>query len=200
MPFALASRSDRSLASSCVVWVVLFGAAFSAPIMACMCRCKSSYPGADVARLEAKAAQLEQVFAGLVISTEQIKATPETDPALPRIAPAIDPGYWIRSKVLVLRIWRGSPPMVAEVWTRLEIDCDRRPFPGLYIDALTKHVAGRDVADFSECSCGLQAFATEGPASFAMGGIATIAAVLALGVAAFVWLSKIVRLRRPEPR
>lgn len=107
----------------------------------------------------------------------------------------IGSGLLVRSRILVRRIWRGTPAIVAEVWTREATDCDRRPFPGSHFVALTKREAGRDVAEYTECSCGLQAFATAGPGRLTVGGVTMIGLLIGLGAIASVWLSKIFRRR-----
>ena len=169
--------------------ITLIGAALSSTAMACLC---SDWKASE---LEASASQYEQVFAGLIVwqSSEPREAAP---PAFG--VPALDPGYWVKSKVLVLRVWRGAPPLVAEVWTPVVISCDSWPVPGSYFVALAKHESGRNVASNSECEGPLRAYATAGPATIAMAGIAATAAVLGLVAFAAVWLVKIVRRRRPS--
>jgi len=165
--------------------VVFAGAslAFSGLAQACLC------PNYDAAALEANSAKFEQVFAGLIISTERIHNR-QFEGA------EVDSGSSIKSKVLVLRVWRGTPPTVAEVWTPVIDYCGIQPFPGLYFVALAKREAGRSVAEYNECNCALRAYTTQGPATFAIGGIAALGAVLGLVVAAAVWLWRIVRRKR----
>jgi hypothetical protein len=179
----------RCLANSVVMVVSLVGAAVSAPVMACLC---SDW---DPSELEASASQFDQVFAGLIIWTE--RSTNTEAPTSPEAA-ALDPGYWVKSTVLVLRVWRGTPPMVTEVWTPEVTDCDLTVIPGLYFVALVKHEGSRSVARYSDCARALRAFATKGPATFDRGGVATVGAVLGFSSIAFVWLVRIVRRRKPS--
>lgn len=178
-----------SLSKSAAAAIALVGAALSAS--ACIC---SNW---DSAELEASVSQYEQVFAGLIIWTER-SSEPQKTATASTEAPAVDPGYWIKSKVLVLRIWRGSPLMVTEVWTLVATSCDSRPIPGSYFVALAKNAAGRNVAGYSECEGPLRAFVTSRPAAFAIGGIATIGAFFGLGLIASVWLLKTIRRRKPS--
>lgn len=180
---------NRRFSLSFAVVLAACGIAFSGPAIACICA------NPDAPALEASASSVDQVFSGLIIWTER-----SDEPVMPSgISPdasALDPGHWIRSRVLVLRVWRGTPPVVAEVWTPVIFDCDGRPIPGSYFVALVNRDAGRDVAENSECGRALRMFSTKGPATFAIGGIVTIAAVLALGAIASVWVTRIVRRRR----
>lgn len=171
------------------VAITLIGAAISSTAMAYSCT------NWEVSELEGNASQYEQVFAGLIVwqSSEPRAAAPPIFEGL-----TLDPGYWVKSKVLVLRVWRGAPPMVAEVWTPVVMDSDFRPIPGSYFVALQKYEAGRNVAAYSECERPLRAYATAGSATIAMAGFATIAAVLGLVMIAAVQLVKIVRRRRPS--
>jgi hypothetical protein len=181
----------RFLAKSFAAVIALVGAALTAPAMACVCA------NPDPSALEASASQFDLIFSGLIISTERSSEPMEAAPASPD-ALAVDQGYWIKSRVLVLRVWRGTPRMVTEVWTPVVTNCDSRPIPGLYFVALAKHEASRRVAEYSDCGRALRAVATDGPAAFAIRGIATIGAVLGLSFIAPVWLFKLVRRRRPS--
>jgi hypothetical protein len=163
--------------------IALICAALSSPAMACLC---SDW---EVSELEVSASQYEQVFAGLIIwqSSEPWAATPDT-PGGPALM-----GTWVKSDVLVLRVWRGALPVVAEVWTPVVTSCDSWPIPGSYFVALAKYESGRHVAAYSECERPLRAHATAGPATIAMTGLATMAAVLGLVTLAAVRLMKMVR-------
>lgn len=180
---------SRSFARSFAAVLALFGSAFSGPSMACFCS------NSDSASLEASASRMNQVFSGLIIWSERVNepvlAVADSPDAL-----ALDPGHWIKSKVFVFRVWRGTPPVVAEVWTPVVFDCDLRPIPGSYFVALAKPEAGRDVAEYSECGRALRAVATKGPAALAVGGVVAIAAVLVAGAIVSLWLMRIVRRRR----
>ena len=170
------------------MWAIALAAAFTVPAMACLC----SNP--EPSQLEVSASKYDQVFAGLIIwQTSEPKAAPAVSP----VGPTLDPGYWIKSKVLVLRVWRGSPPVVAEVWTEVVTSCDSRPLPGSYFVALVKKDGGRNIAGFAECDRSVREFATAGPARIVIGGFSSIAAAIGLVFIATVWLWKIVRRRRP---
>lgn len=165
----------------------LIAAALSSTATACLC---SNW---ETSKLEATASQYEEVFSGLIIwqSSEPREALPDT-----LGMPALNPGSWVKSKVLVLRVWRGELPMVAEVWTPVVTSCDYWPIPGSYFVSLVEHDAGRRVAENSECAEPLRDYATSGPAKIAMSGYATIAAVLGLFTMLAVWVTKLVRRRR----
>jgi hypothetical protein len=180
----------RWLTNPFVGLIAIAGAAVSAPAAACMC----SSP--DAAALEASASKFDQVYAGLIISTQRIPAAQERAPASSvATATMIDPGYWMKSNVLVLRVWRGRPAMVTEVWTRVATSCDLAPFPGLYFVALTDDETDRGVAEYSFCNDALRSFVTQGPATFHTAGVATFGAVVGLGCVLCVWLFNTIRRR-----
>lgn len=168
--------------------VLVFGYALSAPALACLCDCWGS-----AADTEITAAEYDQVFSGIVISTERIDraaevaSTGEVDES---------PGYWIRSRVLVLRIWRGAPPLVAEVWTPVATSCDTHPITGFYFLALVRSEEGRDVALSTFCDCALKAAATEGRGSFSIAGMTITATSIGVVALALISLVKVFRRRR----
>jgi hypothetical protein len=151
----------------------------------------------EASELEAEALQYDQVFAGLVIWTER---SSEPRKPLPRTPgdPELDPGYWVNSKVLVLRVWRGSPPFVAEIWTPAGWNWHLRPMPATYMVVLAKDEAGRTVADYSDCEGPLRAYATSGPARSTPAGYGLLAAILGLAYIAFAWVRKRVRRSRAQ--
>jgi hypothetical protein len=168
------------------VWIAAGGVGLSTPAMACLFN--------DEFPVEADASQFDQVFSGLIIWTDRFEVPPSSTPATSEFR-AIDPGYWIKSKVLVFRVWRGTPPPVAEVWTLVSSDCESPPFPGLYFEASTKRDGSRSVAENSYYSRAVGKYLTRGPATFATAGVAAIGAILCFGCIMLVWLAKIVRRR-----
>jgi hypothetical protein len=182
------------------VALVMLGCAFSAPAVACLCSCSIfSTPGEYP--IKVSPTKYEQVFSGLVISTGR---TGE-----PVVAPPIvvgktasgetiveDPGYWIRSRVLVLRVWRGTPSMVAEVWTPNLSDCDVPLTPGFHFVALVRTEKGRSVAHNTYCDCVEKDAWTQGRGTFTGASIA-LAASLGAAAIALLWLVKVVRRRGP---
>jgi hypothetical protein len=146
---------------------------------------------------EFRPAQYNQVFSGLVISTERIDKAMSV-----AVAPGENvveyPGYWIRSRILVLRIWQGVPPMVAELWTPVVTDGDAPPIPASLFVALVRSEKGRSVASNSICDGPRKAAATSGRGTFAVAGIAIIAAAVCAAAIALLSLVRIVRRRRPS--
>jgi hypothetical protein len=168
--------------------IALICAALSTTAMACLCS------NLERSELEASASRYEQVFAGLIIwQSSEPRPVPQV---ASHDGPITDPGYWVKSKVLVLRVWRGEPPVVAEVWTTVVTSCDSWPLPGYWFVALTKNEAGRNVAENSECGGPLRDYATAGPAAIAWAGLATLAAILGLAFLAVVRLMKVFQRRR----
>ena len=183
--------------------LVVFGCAFSAPAMACFCNCSIFSPPPkhpDPTALR-PAEYYDQIFSGLIISTEHTRE-PVVSPMVVVGKTAsgedivLNPGYWIRSRVLVLRIWRGTPSTVAEVWTPIVTDCDVPPVPGFHFVALVRREKGRSVAENTYCDCTQEDAVTEGRGAFAVAGIAIIAAAISAAVLAVLVLVRIVRRRR----
>jgi hypothetical protein len=164
-----------------------FGFAFSATAVACLCG------SADVRSVE----EYDEVFSGLVISTQRTDE-PVADTASSGETVVEDPGYWVRSRILVMRTWRGPPSTVAEVWTPVATDCDSPPIPGSYFAALVRSEKGRGVASNSLCDHALKAAATKERGSFAVAGITIAAAVVGAATVALLWFAKIIRRRRPS--
>jgi hypothetical protein len=178
--------------------LVVFGSTFSAPAMACLCSCSiSSTPAKDSTATEVTPAEYDQVFSGLVISTERT-SEPVRAPEVLNEKFVADPGYWIKSKVLVLRIWRGTPSTVAEVWTPILSDCDLRPITGFHFVALVRMEKGRRVAGNTFCDCAEKAAATEGRGAFSIAGIAITAAAVGAAAIALLLLVRVIRRRRPS--
>src|SRR3954471_9885448 len=84
-----------------------------APASACMESCTYSEAGG----------RYDRVFSGLIISTERIPE-PTVEAAGPQGTAVRDFRFWTKSKILVFRTWRGSPPTIAEVWTPGGSSCD----------------------------------------------------------------------------
>jgi len=139
--------------------------------------------------------QYDEVFSGLVVSTERIeKAVPVA--VTPGEKVVEDPGYWSRSRILVLRIWRGAPPTVAELWTPVVTDGDSTPIPGSLFVALVRSQNGRSVTSNSICDGPRMAAATAGRGTFTVAGIAMIAAAVCAAAIALLSLVRMVRRRR----
>ena len=169
---------------------------FSAPAVACMCSCSwfSSPEEEEIAAVEATPAQFDQVFSGVVLSTERIRKP--LHPADVGKEFVVSPGYWIRSRILVLRVWQGTPPTVAEVWTSVVTNCDVAPVTGFYFVALVRSEEGRSVADNTLCDCVTKAAVTKGRGTFAVAGTSITAAAIGAAVVAFFALVKLIRRRR----
>jgi hypothetical protein len=191
-------RTVHRLARLLAIALVVFGCVFSAPAVACLCNCSvfstpEKYPAATQPR---PAEYYDQVFSGLVLSTERTRE-PVVDPPVSFGNGLMeDPGYWIKSRVLVLRIWRGTPSTVAEVWTPIVTNCDVPPFTGFHFVALVKTEKGRSVAPNTYCDCVEKDAATEGPGAFAVKGIAIAAASLGASGISLLSLVKGFRRRR----
>jgi len=138
--------------------------------------------------------EYDQVFSGLVIWTEQTREPVSVGAVSSEKFVA---GYWTRSRVLVLRIWRGTPSTVAEVWTPTGSDCDLRPIPGSDFVALVRMEKGRSIAGNTFCDCAEKAAATEGRGTFTAAGIAVIATAVGAVAIALLSLVKGIRRRRP---
>lgn len=191
-------RTFRCLANIVAFVLVASGFAFSAPAVACVCSCSVfSSPGKDSAAAEVTPADYHEVFSGLVLSTERIDQPVAAAPVSGEKV-IEDPGRWIRSRILVLRIWRGAPSTVAEVWTPVVTDCDSPPMIGSYFVALVRSQDGRSVASNSICDCARKAAATAGRGDFAVAGIAISAAAIFAAAIALVSLVKVIRGRRPS--
>lgn len=180
------------------VALVVCGYAFSAPAIACVCSCSPLLSqGKDTAVADIRPAEYDQVFSGLVISTEHTDE-PVAAAGVAGEKVVEDPGYWARSKILVLRTWRGTPSQLAEVWTPVVTDCDSPPIAGFYFVALVRSENGRGVANNSRCDCHQRAAATEGRGAFAVAGIAITAVAIGAAAIALLSLVKVIRRRRPR--
>lgn len=188
----------QCLARPLATALVILASTFSAPAVACLCSCSIfPSPNTDAAVTDVPA-DYRHIFSGLVLSTERINEPVVAAPT-PSGELMMDPGHWIKSKVLVLRTWRGTPPAVAEVWTPVHGDCDSPPFTGLYFVALVREEKGRDVAGNSPCECALRAAATEGSGSFAVAGVAILASTVCTVGFAFFLLLRVIRPRGSDP-
>lgn len=190
-------QRSRHLAHLLALALAVIGCGFSAPAVACLCSC-SIFSVGDFAGIEVKpAAEYHQIFSGLVISTERMD-----EPVVPAVASneqsAEAPGYWIRSRILVLRIWQGAPSTVAEVWTPVVSSCDSPPRTGSYFVALTRSETGRNVARHSPCDCAQKAAITQAAGDFTVTGIALIVAAVSAASRVLFSLVNVVRRRRPS--
>jgi hypothetical protein len=178
------------------VALAIFACTFSVPAAACLCSCSIfSKPGKDAIAAEVGAAGYDQVFSGFIIGTERIDEPAAAEPV--SSATSVDErGYWTKSRVLVLRIWQGTPSTVTDVWTHVVTDCDPSPSRGTYFVALVRYQEGRNVARNSSCDCARKAAATQGSSAFAVGGITIAAAALGTPLAALLWLVKIIQRRK----
>lgn len=181
------SRGFRRLARVLASAFVTFGAAFSATAVACLC-----------ASSDLKPVEHDEVFSGLIIATERTDE-PVADASYSGDKVVEDPGYWARSRILVIRTWRGAPSTVADVWTPVVTDCDSPPIAGSYFVALVRSENGRGVASNSPCDDAQKAEATKQGGGFAVAGIAITAGVLGAATVALLPLVKIIRRRR-SPR
>jgi hypothetical protein len=178
----------------------MFCSAISEPAVACICSCEGNGSGATTA--DAASDAYDQVFSGLIISTERIDE-PVHEPRSWITASGQhvteDPGHWIRSRILVLRVWRGAPSTLAETWTPVLSNCDLPPIPGFYFVALTRTKEGRSVAHHSYCNCD-QAALTAGRGAFTFAGVAVIATAICAAALGLFMLAKVVRRRRRTMR
>jgi hypothetical protein len=109
---------------------------------------------------------------------------------------AEDPGFWIRSRVLVLRIWQGAPATLAQVWTPVATSCDNPPIIGTFFVARVAHEEGRSVARRSYCDCDLTAAEAVERGSIAPAGVAIVSAATALVAVLLLVSFKALRRRR----
>jgi hypothetical protein len=169
--------------------LAVFGCAFSAPAVACLCNCSIfSTPGKYPVGTKPRPAEYyEQVFSGLVISTERTREPVVSPPVVVGKTASgdvvvEDPGHWIRSRVLVSRIWRGTPSAVAEVWTPILSDCDVQPIAGFPFVALARTEKGRSVAGSTYCDCDEKTAARKGRGAFTIAGAVAGILLVAFGL------------------
>jgi hypothetical protein len=194
-----AGRSLHRAGNVFALVLVAVGFAFSAPAGACLCACSGVWDVGKVsAEAEIRAAEYVQVFSGFVISTERTKEPVIDPPIFIEEKVLLDPGYWTKSKILVLRIWRGSPSSVTEVWTPITSNCDLQPIPGFYFEALVRSEKGRSVASNSPCDCNEKAAAMKGLGAFTVAGMSVTAAGTLAAATIFLWLVKVIRRRKPS--
>jgi hypothetical protein len=156
-----------------------------------MCRCSDSeVTSSDLAAVRERHESYEQVFSGITIWTERFDELPNGG-----MVPSKGwPSRWIKSHILVLRIWRGAPPTIAEVWTPDFTSCDTPPILGFHFVALGKLDNNRLVATSYTCDCAERVFATAGTSVAAPKGIAILAA--ATSVLAYLLYLPISSIRR----
>ena len=159
-----------------------------APASACMMSCAYS---------EA-AGRYDRVFSGLIISTERIPQS-TVEAANPDGTAVRDFRFWTKSKILVLHIWRGAPPTVAEVWTPGGSSCDLPMIAGFRFVALARVEKGRSIAFHTNCEGDLSMEATLGRGTYTTAGMAIIAATFCVAALALAWLGVAIwRLRRSD--
>jgi hypothetical protein len=172
-----------------VAWCVA-----GAPASACMTSCASS---------EEAAARYDQVFSGLIISTEIIPE-PTVDTANPDGTAVREFRFWTKTRILVLRIWRGAPPTIAEVWTPGGSSCDLPMIAGFPFVALARVEKGRSVARHTDCEGDPSTAAAKGRGAYTDAGVAIIAATFCVVALTLTWTGfAILRLKRsdrPSPR
>src|SRR5262249_24223099 len=139
-------RLFRSRAQSLAFITLVASSVAGAPASACMMSCASSAEAAG---------RYDQVFSGLIISTEIIPdltvegaARAAADPSGTAVR---DLSFWTRSQILVLRNWRGVPPTVTEVWTPGGTSCDLPMIAGFHFVALVRVDKGRSIARHTDC-------------------------------------------------
>jgi hypothetical protein len=197
-------RRFHCLANVLAFALAIFAGTFSPPAVACFCDCSIySSPKQDPTATPFRTADYDQIFSGLVISSERTDepvstAAPEEWETASGERVMVSPGYWTRSSILVLRIWKGAPSPVAEVWTPVESDCESPPIPSFNFVALVRTEKGRSVAGNSLCDCAQRAAATEGRGAYTALGIPFIAAAIFAAAIALLSLVKVVRRRRPS--
>jgi hypothetical protein len=150
--------------------------------------------GSGSADLHDAIGQYDQVFSGLAISTERI-AAPAIESENPGGAASSDLRFWTRSKILVLRVWRGAPPTIAEVWSPGGSSCDLAVMAGFHFVALVRTENGRSIARNSECDSDVMA-ATKERGTYTNAGVAIIAASFCVAALALTWLGISIRRRR----
>jgi hypothetical protein len=168
--------------------------ATSTSAIACVCSCAGSATTGSPAMTE----EYDHVFSGLIVSTERVD-NPFAGAAISTESVVEDPGHWIRSRILVLRVWRGSPPVMPELWTPVVTDCDSPPIAGSYFVAMVRTEAGRSVASNSLCDCDQQAAMTAGRGAFARIGIALVVSSLCAAALALLILWRVLRQVKQRP-
>jgi hypothetical protein len=165
--------------------------------VACICDCESAkFRDRGSAVSTVKIPQSEQIFSGWIISTKRVE---KKDADAPDRATNTDgyPYYWFRSKILVTRVWRGTPPRVAEVWTPEGSDCDLPMVTGFHVVALVRTENGLSMARHTLCDeCGVESAATQGRGTYTSAGVLLIAASLLAGVLFLFTLVKLLGRRR----
>jgi hypothetical protein len=187
------SFKHRRLAGPLVALLAIFGGGYSAPAVACLCSCSLFSTPAPVSGVDTQLAGYDQIFSGVVIGTERVDA-PADPPAPSDQGVVVAERYWIRTRILVLRTWRGTPSAVAELWIPVFTNCDSPPIPGSYFVALVRTDEDRNVAGSSLCDCGLRAAATAGRATYSMAGVAITSGMFFVVAFALYWMVR--RFRR----
>ena len=177
-----------------LAFIIAFASSVAcAPASACMMSCAYSEAGG----------RYDHVFSGLIISTETIPE-PTVEAASPNGAAVRDFRVWTKSKILVLRIWRGSPPTVAEVWTPGGTSCDLPMIAGFHFVALVRVENGRSIAFHTNCEGDLNMGAALGRGTYTTAGVAIIVATMCVAALGLIWLgvaiSKLRRSDRQSPR
>jgi len=178
-------RLSYVLAKSLAIAFATLGAALSAgTAIACLCASADFNPD-----------EYDAVFSGLVISTER-SYVPMPETTFSDEESVENPGYWVKSRILVMRIWRGAPSTVAEVWTPVVTSCDSPPIVGFYFVALVRPEKGRDVASNSWCDYAQKRAATKEVGAFAVTGIAIATGAIGAATVVLVSLFRVIRRHR----
>jgi hypothetical protein len=171
----------------------MFCSAISEPALACLCSCEgNAINGSRATTADATSDQYDQVFSGLVISTKRIDE-PVAEAAVSGDGFVEDPGHWIRSRMLVIRVWRGAPSTMAELWTPVATNCDLPPIAGSYFVAAARTEKGRSVASNSLCECDQKAALTAGRGTFALTSVAIIGTAICAAAIVLLMLGKVIR-------
>src|SRR5262245_9977991 len=97
--FARFCQADMKLNVRPIALVlVIVGAAFSSPAVACLCSCSMFSSHEKKTTVTEVPADYREIFSGLVIATERIDE-PVAVIASSGTGVMVDPGYWIKSKV-----------------------------------------------------------------------------------------------------
>jgi len=162
---------------------------------ACICACESStYRQMAAAGTRTVLGHYDEVFSGWILSTQRVN-NPSISGGATFQGTETYPYYWVRSKVLVVRIWRGAPSVITEVWTPGGNSCDMPMLAGIHFVALVSKEGDRRIARQSMCDCGITAAATTGRGAYTAAGLTLLAILGSVVAFLLLWLSKTVRRR-----
>jgi hypothetical protein len=115
-----------------------------------MCSGATDQTGANESERSARAEDdYQSIFVGWVLSTHRV-----AEPVVSSAAdydPESSFEYWVRSRVVVERVWKGNPATVVEVWTPVSSDCDVTPVSGMRFIVRERIQSGRSIARKSVC-------------------------------------------------